>query len=100
MRKVFFKQGVKYDLDGVVKIILSAQKVYQWYDQDVVITSLMDGEHMEGSKHYEGMAVDLRTFFFTREEVENVATDLHAELGEDYDVVVEPTHIHVEYDPK
>jgi len=55
---------------------------------------------MEGSKHYEGMAVDLRTFFFTREEVENVATDLHAELGEDYDVVVEPTHIHVEYDPK
>ena len=70
------------------------------------ITSVMDGRHMPTSKHYEGNAFDLRTWNadssgqMPQGEKEYVAQELRKMLGSDYDVVVEKTHIHVEYDPK
>lgn len=71
-----------------------------------IITSGTDGEHMEGSLHYVGLAVDLRTRDLTPVEVAKLAVALRKRLNggatvdTPYNVVVETQHIHVEYDPK
>jgi hypothetical protein len=66
----------------------------------VTVTSGTDGKHKDGSLHYKGLAVDLRTRYFTPEIAQQVANELRATLPNDFDVVLEPTHIHLEYDPK
>jgi len=70
------------------------------------ITSVMDGRHMKGSKHYDGNAFDLRTWAdefgtqLSRSEKAYLAHRLQEVLGCDWDVVIESDHIHCEYDPK
>jgi hypothetical protein len=78
----------------------------------MVVTSATDGTHKEGSLHYVSCAFDIR---YTGDRLGGiVADDLSAQttaagewvarmkqqLGPDYDVVAEATHIHVEWDPK
>lgn len=67
---------------------------------DIVITSGTDGKHMKGSKHYSGDALDLRRSNIPTKLLDTYLTRLRGRLGEDYDVVLEKDHIHVEYDPK
>jgi hypothetical protein len=80
--------------------ILIAYSVYQRHGKNCVITSIVDGKHSRGSIHYAGYAFDLRTRHLTEEELGAIALDLQEALGQDYDVVIEPNHIHVEYQPK
>lgn len=68
-------------------------------DRDAVITSGRDGVHSQTSLHYEGKALDLRTRDLDADEVERYRWELASKLGADYDIVVEGSHIHVEYDP-
>ena len=77
-----------------------AQLLWLAFGQTLVITSGRDGTHMEGSKHYEGNACDYRTRYFDDGTKEMVANTLAYILGYSYDVVIESTHIHVEYDPE
>ena len=65
-----------------------------------IITSARDGEHSEGSLHYEGKAIDLRTRDLPKALIEELAADLAAGLGTAWDVVIEDDHVHVEFDPK
>ncbi|OQA91174.1 MAG: hypothetical protein BWY26_01123 [Elusimicrobia bacterium ADurb.Bin231] len=93
------------------------QVVEVWDDNNAptpVITSGNDGEHGEGSLHYEDEAVDLRGNNVSDEEMQQLADDLQEALGDDYDVIAEffpddpdteqdeslNDHIHVEYDPR
>lgn len=76
-----------------------AQLLWLAFGQQLVITSGRDGTHMSRSKHYEGNACDYRTRYFDDTTKAEVARTLAYILGDDYDVVVESTHIHVEYDP-
>lgn len=68
--------------------------------RDTVITSISDGRHMPGSLHYIGHAFDFRRRDLTPELVDAIVKDLAEALGEDFDVVLKPTHVHVEYQPK
>lgn len=86
-------------------------KVSALYEQEgikgsrAVVTSIMDGKHKTNSKHYIGWAFDCRTWNkdisgqMSDEDKEALAQKIREKLGRNYDVVVEPTHIHVEYDP-
>lgn len=65
-----------------------------------IITSGTDGQHMKGSLHYVGRAADLRSNDLATSQKSRLVEALRARLGRDFDVVPEPTHIHVEYDPK
>ena len=65
-----------------------------------VITSASDSVHGPNSLHYKGMALDLRTNSLRSEQVGPIHTALVAALGPQFDVVLEPDHIHCEYDPK
>ena len=95
--------------DGVITEGLHWRMGYAWaladllwnrHGKALVVTSGLDGVHSQGSKHYLGRAIDLRTRYFGKDEVDVVVEDLRAALPNGYDVVVHPTHIHVEYDPK
>ena len=90
-------QGISYKMR---KVLVHANKVWEDYGQELVITCGMDGEHSAGSLHYYGLAVDLRTNYFDNSALEQIKHELVLALGDDYDVFLHKTHMHVEYDPK
>jgi hypothetical protein len=65
-----------------------------------VITSCSDGKHGPNSLHYKGMALDLRTNSLRPDQVHPVYLTLKEALGNQFDVVLEGDHIHLEFDPK
>ena len=69
---------------------------------NTVVTSVSDGVHSANSKHYcdPCQATDFRTWYLPSEqEKRRFARELQRLLGKDFDVVLESTHLHVEYDP-
>ncbi len=87
-------------------ILDAAAQVYAATEQPLVVTSAEDGKHMEGSLHYDAKALDLRVWDLG--DHEEVAREIQARLGGDYDVIAEwrvegdgevPSHIHAEHDP-
>jgi len=84
----------------LVPALLAADRIYRANGAFMTVTSVSEGEHKEKSLHPEGLAFDLRTRNFTRVEVDRIARAIRESLTIDYDVVVEKTHIHVEFQPK
>lgn len=84
------------------KALIAAEKIWKELGrpEGVTITSALDGVHSAGSLHYYGFAIDLRTRYFTAEQKVAAAQALMLELPVEYEVIMEPTHIHIEYDPK
>jgi len=96
-----FKDGVdaKDMSKEITKAFDTIDKIHREHaGRDATITSVRDGEHKEGSKHYSGEAIDLRTRDLSKEKANKIARDIQTQLGRDYDVVSEHNHIHVEYD--
>ena len=67
---------------------------------EVVVTSVVDGVHSQGSLHYVGYAADLRIWAIEDNELDEFARGLSEELGVEFDVVLETDHIHMEFQPK
>ena len=80
---------------GVIEKILDPLP----YGDEAVITSTYEGTHSSGSLHYQNKAVDFRRSSSATLS-QGAVIMLKTALGPDYDVVLEDTHIHVEYDPK
>ncbi len=74
--------------------------LYQDLNEDLVITSGDDGKHSRNSWHYHGLAIDIRTRNLKAMTPEGMANAIREVLPEGYEVMVESTHIHLEYDPK
>lgn len=66
------------------------------YGEDIIITETYGGNHSPGSLHYANQAFDIR---MPDKETTALSLELMTALGSDFDVVVEPDHIHIEYDP-
>jgi len=81
---------------SMLKVLMAVSNV--WGKEEPIITSTAEGTHLPWSYHYIGRALDFR--FPLRKEVETCIKELKEKLGEDYDVVEEEDHIHIEYDPK
>ena len=73
-----------------------ACKCYGQYD--CVITSANDSKHGPNSLHYKGQALDLRTRHLNGQGLQSVYHKLKESLGEQFDVVLEADHIHIEFD--
>lgn len=100
---IAFKEGVR--IDGIrpeaVLGIAVAHSVYAQRGYPVmVVTSVVDGQHSAGSLHYSGNAFDLRTRTLRQEDINSVAEAIRNALPREFDVLVESTHIHVEFQPK
>jgi len=80
-------------------VLRAADGIWENCGQELVVTAGLDGKHSKWSLHYYGMAVDLRSRYFSEATKKIAADALQEELGSDYDVVLHSTHIHVEYDP-
>jgi len=65
----------------------------------LVVTSLNDGEHMPASLHYLGLAADLRSRELTRDQQRELVREARQRLGECYELILEPSHFHVELSP-
>ena len=79
-----------------------AADVWHAAGHTLTITSITDGtSHSRTSLHWAGCAFDCRTRDLPGGEAEPMGAKLKAALGsEDFDVIVERTHIHVEWQPK
>lgn len=74
-----------------------AESIFAQHGSELVITSGTDSKHGANSLHYSGLALDFRTWNVNN--VLSLKSDLQQALGDEYDVVVESDHLHVEYDP-
>lgn len=85
----------------LLAIIITEQLMRRMYERDLTLTSITDG-HKDKPKslHNSGYAFDMRTWSMNEVEETKFAKELSQLLGEEYDVVVEESHIHVEFDPK
>jgi hypothetical protein len=117
-----FKDGVTSTLP-LVTILLAASAAYAAHQVPAVVTSLADGVHKTGSRHYHDLAADLRTWHLpdqpnpclTHHEMGAALLDvigaLQKALGPAYQIVFETDlynqagqrvrwqHLHIEYDP-
>lgn len=98
-----FKSGVRVQGLRVEALIAMqvAQTAYAERGYDCIVTSALDGKHSATSLHYTGAALDFRIRHLPQDgTAEDIAGDIEYALTDDYDVVLEETHIHVEYQPR
>lgn len=105
--QISFKKGVT--MQGVqpetVLAIMAVNGVYTRLGYKHTVTSITDGQHSEGSLHYPGFAFDNRTWAddqgtqLSYAVKKLIAAEIRKVLTDEFDVVVESTHIHVEHDP-
>lgn len=102
-----FKKGVR--ITGVrPEIVLAIQVVegcFHFFEGTYcVVTSVCEGKHSRTSLHHSGAAVDFRIKHIGGDEpeltIECIVEDIRAALTDEFDVVLEKTHIHVEFQPK
>jgi hypothetical protein len=74
--------------------------IYRDAGYKLVVTCGMNGTHSRGSLHYAGAAFDIRTGNIPQEKRQGVADEIRKNLGDDFDVVLETTHCHIEWQPK
>jgi hypothetical protein len=72
----------------------------EFLEKECWITSVADGKHSRKSLHRLGMAFDVRLPSGVVSMYKTVVSAAKEALGEDFDVVLEEDHIHVEWDPK
>lgn len=95
-----FKDGVRQRgaQTTIVLAIYATDRVYSDFGERLVVTSITDALHMKDSLHHCGDAFDCR--LPQNADPSHVADAIRDALGGNYDVVLEETHIHIEYDPR
>ena len=95
-----FKPGVK--VNGIKPEMIVALIVINACGgkQGAVITSVVEGTHSRGSLHYVGYALDVRIRDRDADEVLMLVKKIRECLTDEYDVILEDTHIHIEFQPK
>lgn len=96
---LLYKNGVQVQ-PVIIEAISTVAHIYSTFNQKLVVTSVVDGVHSKNSLHYKGLAFDTRIWYFSEEVVKEVKTCLEIALGKDFDVVLEDSHFHIEFDPK
>ncbi len=94
------------------KVLVHVESIWQIYGHEAIITAgtevFKENKfiHSLSSFHPFGKALDFRINYFQKNNqidmftVNEIAIRLRKVLGNDYDVIIHPSHIHVEFDPK
>lgn len=97
------KEGVSIiGLDPkLMMALIIADQVYNDHGiEDCVLTSGTDSKHSDHSHHYKGLAIDIRTSNVEVAMRAPIVAVIQKHLGNEYQVILENDHIHVEFDPK
>lgn len=99
---MILKQGVKLTnlQPQLLVAFIVANDVYKNHYKELVITSCDDSTHGKTTLHGKGCAFDCRTSFFSIDEAIRVANEIRAKIDDDFDVIFEKDHIHIEFQPK
>ena len=97
-----FKSGVP--VSGLVpelyQALDKATAIFDEIGKDCIVTSARNGKHSATySRHYAGLAVDLRRKHLDLALTETMRQRLTEELGSEYTDILESTHYHVQYKP-
>lgn len=84
--------GVRPEITVAMQI---AAGVYSRFNVDAIVTSCMEGKHSTHSRHYVGLAIDLRIRNVPRGQHSDLRNALADALGPDFLVLLEGNHIHV-----
>lgn len=76
--------------------LCKVERVWSRYGCELVITSTYEGNHKACSLHYANQAYDIRKCGVKTPQAVSEVREL---LGEDFDIVIETDHVHIEYDP-
>jgi hypothetical protein len=94
------KRGVRLQglrPEAVLGMYIACDVLYN-FGIEFELTSVTDGEHMRASLHYVGQAFDFRKT--QRADWPRIVEELQLRLGDQFDVVAEENHVHVEFQPK
>lgn len=75
--------------------------IFDQYGYKMVVTSTKEGIHKQGSLHYQGLAVDLRTRHVDDNVLEKIVEEIKNQLtivDIRFQTILELTHIHIEFD--
>ena len=92
--KLSIKPGVRFDKDSLALGRLLATLLTLDFNGEVVITAGSDGQHMIGSRHYTGQAIDIRSFNLS--DPEGFRGVFERALGPKFRVLLESDHIHAQ----
>lgn len=92
------KMGVDYSRlkDPIRSKLRIIDNIFGRNGNEAVLTATFGGLHSPSSFHYVDLAADFRLGIHN----DVILKELRQHLGKDYDVVLETTHFHIEYDPK
>ena len=93
-----YKNGVK--VNGIKPEMTLAIMMVNTVIPDATITSVIDGKHSRTSLHYVGYAIDVRTRDIKPKMQTEYVRQLKEALTDEYDVILESDHIHIEFQPK
>ena len=96
---MIIKPGVKVNglRPEMIIVLMVATRIWAELGQTLVLTEGTGSKHSATSRHYIGMAVDLRTNFFTDIDKKIAFDKLTSHLDKEYKVVFHKTHIHVHF---
>ena len=89
--------GVQPEL---VLSVLLINQVFLKHNQNMIITSMIDGVHNLGSLHPKGFAIDIRTRDIFKPILDRIIQELKENYDDQLDIILESDHLHIEFDPK
>lgn len=105
MARLGTKTGVSFNGMTARTLQAIATLTHEFHAQDwgpFVITSGSDGVHSARSKHYDGDAFDVRIWYIPKSNLKQICIEIAKILNDEsplFQVILESTHIHIEYDP-
>lgn len=98
---VTFKEGVRFKVwtPALSWILDTLVYIDERIEQDIIVTSVNDGQHMIGSRHYTNEAIDIRTHNLV--DKPKVVSLLISAIGAKFTVLLENPdttneHIHIQ----
>lgn len=82
----------------VILGLMVVNDIFERVGIDLILTCVTDSKHSGTSLHYVGHAVDIGLPPADKRDV--VIQRMRENLGDDFDVILEENHIHMEYQPK
>lgn len=82
----------------IIIALMVASEIYHTYDLTCELTCGTDSKHKEGSLHYVGLAIDIA--LPPANVKDKIFSELRMNLEDEFDVVLEGNHIHIEFQPK